>query len=122
MGRHRRLRPWMLVLSRMRRVLVALILMSLSGVRSHAQITDVLKFDIHAVDQIADPCTDFYQYACGNWLKRNPIPADRSYSAVFQQMRDINQKRVAEILQQAAASPAKDDQQIGDYYASCMDA
>src|SRR5256885_13285350 len=32
-------------------------------------------FDASAIDKTADPCTDFYQYACGNWVKSNPVPA-----------------------------------------------
>lgn len=87
-----------------------------------AQSTDTLRFDVQAVDRSADPCADFYQYACGGWLKRNPIPADRSYWAVFQQMRDLNQRRVAAILDHAAHAPgSKDEQRIGDYYSSCLD-
>lgn len=93
-----------------------------------------LKFDIKAVDPSADPCSDFYRYACGGWLARNPIPADRSTSAVYQQMRDLNQKRVTEILEHAAhdrrdrqpneqsqGEQTRDERKIGDYYASCTD-
>lgn len=54
------------------------------------QTTSSLRFDIDAVDKSADPCADFYQYSCGGWLQHNPIPPNRSYWAVFQQMRQIN--------------------------------
>jgi endothelin-converting enzyme/putative endopeptidase len=83
-----------------------------------------LKFDINAIDKSADPCTDFYQYACGGWLARNPIPADRPYWAVFQQMREINDRRIQDILEKAAVERSErsaEEQKIGDYYFSCMD-
>jgi len=83
-----------------------------------------LKFDIGAVDRSANPCANFYQFACGGWIAKNPIPADRPYWAVFQQMREINDRRIQNILEHAAAvtpDRSANDQKIGDYYSSCAD-
>ena len=40
-------------------------------------------FDATAIDKTVNPCTDFYQYSCGNWDKANPIPADRTALGPF---------------------------------------
>ena len=80
--------------------------------------------DKSVMDLTADPCADFYQYACGNWGKQHPIPGDSPYSDEFYNMQEYNQQVLHGILEQAAAAHAAagtNEQKIGDYYASCMD-
>jgi endothelin-converting enzyme/putative endopeptidase len=83
-----------------------------------------LRFDASLTDKSVDPCTDFYQYACGNWIKNNPIPADQSRWGRFTQLEERNLAMLREILEEAAKGGAQRDaiaQKIGDYYAACMD-
>src|SRR5882757_8184990 len=82
------------------------------------------RFSIDNIDKTADPCTDFYQYACGNWLKNTEIPADQSSWLSFIELDERNQFTMRNILDKAAvAKPDRDaiTQKIGDFYSSCMD-
>ena len=81
-------------------------------------------FDLEAMDRAADPCTDFYQFACGNWIKNNPIPSDQSRWGRFNELGENNRLILRDILEGISAPSAErnaNDQKIGDYYASCMD-
>ena len=79
--------------------------------------------DLGSIDQTVDPCTDFYTYACGAWIKKNPIPPDQSRWSVYSKMADDNKLILRDILESAAADPKRDavKQKIGDYYAACTD-
>jgi putative endopeptidase len=80
--------------------------------------------DVTSMDTSIDPCTDFFTYSCGAWIKKNPIPPDQTSWSVYSKLEDDNKAILRDILE-SAATPATDrdaaKQKIGDYYAACMD-
>lgn len=81
-----------------------------------------ISFDLSAIDKTADPCTNFYQYACGNWLKNNPIPSDQARWGRFNELADRNTYLLYADLKSAADAPKSPLQKkYGDYFAACMD-
>lgn len=79
--------------------------------------------DVKAMDRSVEPCTDFYQYSCGNWLVMNPIPPDQASWSVYGKLGDDNAHYLWGLLDEASkpsANRTKIQTQIGDYFASCM--
>src|SRR5579864_9322655 len=90
----------------------------------HAQGGIAPGFSIDNIDKSVDPCVDFYQFACGNWMKRAEIPADEPEWASFLEVQERNENVLRDILEKAAAGGANRDpidQKIGDYYGACME-
>jgi putative endopeptidase len=83
-------------------------------------------FSTSNLDRTCKPCDNFYEFAMGSWMKANPIPAEYSNWGTFTQLRDNNLTAMRTILEAAAgtanAPAGSNEQKIGDFYASCMDA
>ncbi len=80
-----------------------------------------ISMDLSAIDRTANPCQDFYQYACGNWQKSNPIPADKPRYGRFAELNERNLYSTYQLLENAANKPATPLQaKYGDFYAACM--
>jgi putative endopeptidase len=81
-------------------------------------------FDVNALDRSVDPCVNFYQFACGTWMKGNPIPADKTRWGRFDELAEQNREILHQILETYSKPGMKRDaiqQKVGDYYGSCMD-
>jgi len=108
----------------MRRTGLLLLLVAFASAAFAQDSAAKTSFVSENIDKTVEPCVDFYQFACGNWLAKHPIPADRATYGVGGMVFDQNLDALHEALEVAAnpttkRSPA--ERRVGDYYAACMD-
>eukprot|EP00731_Ephydatia_muelleri_P000105 Em0001g105a len=78
---------------------------------------------ISALDETVDPCQDFYNFSCGNWVQNNVIPDSVSSYNQYTLLSSLNSQNVrAAILQLQGTAGAQAIQKLKDLYASCTSA
>jgi len=103
--------------------IVGISLMTMGCNSSKTQLSSGI--DIANLDTTALPGTSFYQYACGGWMKNNPLKGEYSRYGTFAQLADNNQKELKNLIVELAKGNEKKEgsiaQKVGDLYNIAMD-
>ena len=90
-----------------------------------AQATAPRGVDRANLDPTVAPGTDFYDYACGGWMKAHPLSDEYSRYGTFDQLGEQGRTQVRDLvigLDREASAPGSDARKIADLYAMGMDA
>ena len=101
---------------------MALLSMPLATMAQHKVLGAGIKAE--NMDLSVKPGDDFYQYACGGWMKNNPLPAAYSRYGSFDKLGEDNSKRINSILTELSQKKSENgslEQKIGDLYNLAMD-
>ncbi len=104
--------------------LAAFALLMTTGCTSKKEAAMTAGIQLANMDTTALPGTSFYQYACGGWMKNNPLTNEYSRYGSFDQLAENNQKQLRGLIEELAGK--KNDagtvaQKIGDLYNMAMD-
>ncbi len=104
-------------------IFLTLGLILISGCKEEQKSKNMV-IDPQNMDLAVKPGTNFYQYANGGWMKRNPLPADKGRYGTFDELQESNDKIIRKLILDLSSTEHQNGsiaQKIGDFYASGMD-
>lgn len=104
--------------------IIPAVLFASASLTASAQAQLSSGIDLANLDNSVKPTEDFFKYACGGWMKNNPLPAAYSRFGSMDKMRQNNDKRVNSILSdllQKSYPAGSTEQKLSDFYKLAMD-
>lgn len=94
----------------------------LSNLMKKNKLSSWKGFNIKNLDQNIRPQDDFFHFACGGWIKNNPIPATKTKWGSFYLLREDSLKKIKKVVEKSIKSTnskkGSDTQMVGDFYKS----
>ncbi len=104
--------------------IMAFALMTTESCNSKKEAASTAGIDLANLDTTALPGTDFYQYACGGWMKNHPLTDEYSRFGSFDMLAENNREQLKGLIEELAqkqSEPGTVAQKIGDLYNIAMD-
>ena len=102
----------------------ALVASAMVGCSGTKEVKSTTGLNLANLDTTVSAGTDFYRYACGGWMKNNPLTDEYSRYGTFEVLIENNRKQLQDLIEGLAAkeNPAGSlSQKIGDLYNMAMD-